>query len=304
MYDKGLFIYNGNAGSVDEGQLGMVLGILSPELPELNVRRTSKPGEAKQLCRDLGEQYDVVYIFGGDGTVHECINGLADLEHPPVIGVLPGGTCNDFSRALFMPQQLQRAAEALILRHTRTLDIGTANGHYFTNFYGIGLISETSQNINTDMKGAFGKLSYFLSTLQTVRTAQQFHFQLEHDDGELSGEAVMIYAANGRYLGTNPLPFHDKSLQDGLLDVLVIREAGLPLLRELLSRKVPGEWAPQNDNIQYIRTSQLHVITDKPMAADTDGEIYLQTPGKLGVLPGKLTFLVGEPEDVTSSSNG
>ncbi len=294
MYKKGMLIYNGNAGSVDTTQLGTVLGVLSVELPELIVRRTSEPGEAKKLCREYGEQVDVLYILGGDGTVHECINGLADLERPPVIGVLPGGTCNDFSRALAMPQQLARAAEVLNERHTRTLDIGTANGHFFTNFYGIGLISETSQNINADIKGAFGKLGYFLSTLQTVRTAQPFAFELEHDEGTLSGEAVMIYAANGRFLGTNPLPFPQEALQDGLLDVLIIREAGLPLLRELLSRKSPENWRPENSNIEYIRTSRLELRTDQPMPADTDGEIYLQTPAQLGVLPGKLTFLIGD----------
>ncbi|ANF94677.1 diacylglycerol/lipid kinase family protein [Paenibacillus bovis] len=294
MYTKGLFIYNGNAGSVDSTQVGDVLGILSAELPELNVRRTSEPGEAERICREEAEQYDVLYILGGDGTVHECVNGLAALESPPVIGVLPGGTCNDFSRTLWMPQQLPRAAEVLNERRTRTLDIGTANGHYFTNFYGIGLISETSQNINSDIKGTFGKLGYFLSTLQTVRTAEPFQFEMSHDGGEISGEAVMIYAANGRYLGTNPLPFHDESLEDGLLDVLIIREAGLPLLRELLSRKTPGQWSPESSTIEYIQTSRLTIRTERPMPADTDGEIYLETPAELGVLPGKLTFLVGE----------
>lgn len=294
MYTKGLLIYNGNAGSLDTNQLGTALGILSAHLPELNVRRTDQPGEAQQLCRDLGEQYDVLYILGGDGTVHECINGLALLDHPPIIGVLPGGTCNDFSRALMMPQQIAKAAEALNHRHTRTLDIGTVNGQYFTNFYGIGLIAETSQNINTDLKGAFGKISYFLSTLQTVRTAEPFHFHLTHDEGEIDGEAIMIYVANGRFLGTNPLPFPASSLEDGLLDVLIIREAGLPLLREIVSRKTEEVWNPQYSNIDYIRTTRAKLTTPEPMPADMDGEIYLQTPADLGVLSGKLTFLIGE----------
>lgn len=295
MYNKGLLIYNGNAGSLTPELLGTALSILSLELSELNVRRTNQPGEAQQLCKELGEQYDVVYILGGDGTVHECVNGLALLDHPPVIGVLPGGTCNDFSRALMMPQQMARAAEVLNERHTHTLDIGTVNGQYFTNFYGIGLIAETSQNINPDLKGALGKISYFLSTLQTVRTAEPFTFHMTHDEGESDGEAIMIYIANGRFLGTNPLPFPASSLEDGLLDVLIIREAGLPLLRELMSRKTEEIWNPQYSNIDYIRTTKVTLTTAQPMPADMDGEIYLETPAELGVLSGKLTFLIGEP---------
>ena len=104
----------------------------------------------------------------------------------------------------------------------------------------------------------------------------------------------MIYAANGRFLGTNSLPFARESLQDSELDVLIIHETGIPLLREILSHKPEGEWQPRNDSISYFRASTLSVKTDVPMPADTDGELYMKTPAELSVLAGHLTFLTGD----------
>lgn len=66
------------------------------------------------------------------------------------------------------------AARDLMLGHTHELDIGKVNDRVFTNFFGIGLITDTSENINSELKGTLGRLSYFISTLQTVRTTEPF----------------------------------------------------------------------------------------------------------------------------------
>ncbi|WP_422658687.1 diacylglycerol/lipid kinase family protein [Paenibacillus sp. EC2-1] len=174
------------------------------------------------------------------------------------------------------------------------MDIGVAGERVFTNFFGVGLITEASENINSDLKGTLGRLSYYISTLQTVRSAEPFRYWMESDDGIQEDEAVMIYVSNGRYLGTQALPFTVDALTDGKLDVLIIREAGLPLLKELLSRKEQGEWEPKNDSIQYFQSSTLTLKTEQPMKADTDGEIYLETPAKLSIRSESLEFLTGE----------
>ena len=160
----------------------------------------------------------------------------------------------------------------------------------YSRTFGIGLISDTSQNINSNLKGTLGKLSYFISTLQTISNTEPFHYRMEADGKTMEGEAVMIYAANGRFLGTNSLPFAPDALQDGELDILIIHETGIPLLREILSHKPEGEWQPQNESISYFKASTLLLETDAPMPVDTDGELYMKTPAELSVLAGHLTF--------------
>lgn len=100
-WNKALLIHHLHAGKANrENTLGLVTGVLAPAIHELVVVRTDEPGEGEKLCWERGEEFDVVFILGGDGTVHECVNGLASLQNPPQIGVLPGGTCNDFARSL------------------------------------------------------------------------------------------------------------------------------------------------------------------------------------------------------------
>lgn len=104
-YETGLFIYNGNEDSnVLETNLSQTIPILTQEVKELKVLQTDSLDEFKEACRNYGPEVDVLFILGGDGTVHEGINSMADLERRPVIGVLPGGTCNDFSRVLDTPR--------------------------------------------------------------------------------------------------------------------------------------------------------------------------------------------------------
>ncbi|WP_217560753.1 diacylglycerol kinase family protein [Paenibacillus sp. GbtcB18] len=297
MFGKAILIHNGSAGQAEAGsRLGAVIGPLAAGIEELTLVQTKEPGDAERICRERGEETDLLLVLGGDGTVHECVNGLAPLADPPVVGILPGGTCNDFSRALYIPQELERAAETLMQGRTRPVDIGRANDRYFSNFFGIGLITDASVNINPQLKGTIGKLSYFISTLQTAASADPFRFTLKHDSGRADGEAVMLFVANGRFLGTRPLPLAADALYDGVLDVAIIREAGLPLLKELFKIKNFGEWDSEKSSFEFIRTTSLKLTTDQPMQADMDGEIYVHTPASISVLGKKLTFLVGEEQ--------
>lgn len=296
-WKKALLIHHLHAGKANrENAVGLVTGVLAPAIRELVVVRTDEPGEGEKLCRERGEEFEVVFILGGDGTVHECVNGLASLQHPPQIGILPGGTCNDFARSLGLSPDVETAAQQLLTGRAAAVDVGRADNRVFTNFFGIGLISDTSQNINENLKGALGKVSYFISTLQTISRSEPFHYELEVDGEWMEGEAVMIYAANGRFLGTNALPFAPDALQDGKLDVLIIHETGIPLMREVLSHKPEGEWQPRNESISYFKAAALQIKTDAPMPADTDGELYMQTPAELSVLAGHLHFLIGAGE--------
>ena len=294
MFNRAMLVYNGNAGQGETSSLlESVTGTLAGSIPELTLMAALEPGDGERLCREHGEAFDLVLIMGGDGTVHECVNGLAALKQAPPIGILPAGTCNDFARSLGLPPDPAAAAEEILKGQAVQIDIGTVEDRVFTNFFGVGLITEASDNIDPSLKGHFGKLSYYLSTLQTVRQAEPFRFVLEWDGGRLEDEAVMIYVSNGRFLGARPLPFTLEFMADGRLDVLVIREAGLPLLKELLAWKEEGQWQPKDDSIVYFQASSLKLITETPMRADTDGEKYIDTPCEIVVRRRALSFLTG-----------
>lgn len=129
MYSRALLVYNQNAGQQETlQQLAAVIPVLAKNVKELVLYQTFKPGEGEALCRDQGGTYDLILIMGGDGSVHECVNGIATLDHPPLVGILPVGTCNDFARSMNLPVELALAADELMKGHVRELDIGMAQG--------------------------------------------------------------------------------------------------------------------------------------------------------------------------------
>ncbi|MFS0782661.1 YegS/Rv2252/BmrU family lipid kinase [Bacillus sp. 1P06AnD] len=290
---KGILIYNGNAGQKDLGKaLGACVPVLSPHVSELTLMPTQEQGDAEDICKRVGEHVDVLFILGGDGTVHECINGLAGLASRPIVGILPGGTCNDFSRELNMPQDIEKAAMEMIEGETSLVDVGKVNDRYFLNFWGIGLIADTSSNIDSSQKNVLGKVSYFLSALRTAKEAESFSFRLEYNGGVIEDEAVLILAGNGRFIGTNKLPFQEIDRSDGLLDIIIVKNSNLAVFKDILFSSEYAEPENRTDrDLIYVHSDFIRIKTDKQMDADTDGELYLSTPAEITVLPEHLHFI-------------
>ncbi|PAV30695.1 diacylglycerol kinase [Virgibacillus profundi] len=292
IYSRGLFLYNGNLEKNDlDKKLARTLPILSQRVKELTVIQTATIEEAKNVCRGFADQIELLIILGGDGTVHECINSLATLENKPAIAILPGGTANDFSRMLHMPQNLQAAAHAIVEGDIVDIDLGKADDQYFLNFWGIGLVSETSKNIDDDQKKSLGVLSYFMSTLKTVGQAELFSYEIIADDMTYDGEAVMILVLNGKFLGTKELPIPKVSPTDGKLDVLIVKNSNLASFRELLSMNNPELDADGLTELTHLQVEAIKIKADKSKVIDMDGEMNGTTPSEITILPNHLQMI-------------
>lgn len=293
-YQKGLFIYNGNDHAQEqEAQLSQTLPILAQEVKVLEVIQTDSLKELKETCREYGSQIDVLFIIGGDGTIHECINSLAELDKRPVIGLLPGGTCNDFSRMIEIPQNLDQAARALVQGEERVVDAGKTEDSYFLNFWGIGLVTQTSSNIDENQKNRLGVLSYFISALKTINQARSFKFTLTVDGEKIEEEAVMVLVMNGQFIGTRQVPVSSINLQDGKLDVLIVKNSNLTLFKELLTFSRPGTNESRFQELDHRQGKRISIEVESTQEVDMDGEIKGATPAEIEVLPNHFTFLDG-----------
>lgn len=161
----------------------------------------------------------------------------------------------------------------------------------FFKFLGIGLITETSNQINETSKALLGKISYYTSALRTVSSAGSFPMTLKIDGKEIKEEAVMLLVMNGQYIGTNRIPLPDASIDDGLLDILICRSTNLSALRELMSME-QGTIDRFTGELSYIQASRVEIETDTVKKVDTDGEIYTHTPAVIQVLPRHIDMLV------------
>ncbi|MBT2654640.1 YegS/Rv2252/BmrU family lipid kinase [Bacillus sp. ISL-18] len=291
-FERALLIYNGNAGQKDMKQaLAVSVPILLSSISNLMIVQTQRSGHAKELCQLHGPDVDLVIILGGDGTVHECINGLSNLDHRPMIGILPAGTCNDFSRSLLIEQDIALAAKQIISCESMPVDVLKVDEQYCLNFWGTGLIAETSNNIRPTEKNHFGKVGYMLSAIRTMNKMDQFKYVLDIDGEKMEGEALLIIAANGNYIGTKRLPFKAVSYHDGLADVFIIKHTNLTLLRELFTTDITIQDNELSQEMDHYSGKSITIYTEEDMDADMDGEVYTKTPSHITVLKHHLQMV-------------
>lgn len=295
--EKAMLIINGNAGQKNiDKNLQMIVPVLAEGHPHLLILQTQRRFDAKRYCEIYGEEMDFVYILGGDGTVHECINGLAKLKKRPAVGILPGGTCNDFARTLGIPQNLKEAVQVISSGSRQPIDVIQTSEHFLLNFWGIGLVTETSENIVDSEKAMLGKISYFLSAFRTVQKMDPFPVRIQADQDHFEGEAVMVLVANGKFIGTNALPYPGISPEDGKADVFILKNTNLAAIRDMLTMKDASKWDNNESDLLHFTGKRIEITTEHPMKADTDGEVYSGTPEEITVLKQHIEFLVPEVE--------
>ncbi|AXH98323.1 diacylglycerol kinase [Sporosarcina sp. PTS2304] len=291
-FDKALFVYNRTAGDIEiEEKLSQTIPIFTQAVDELIILNTSSEEELQQACINYSDQVDALIILGGDGTVHTCINSIAPLPIRPVIAILPGGTSNDFSRTVGIPQALEKAAHALINGKIVETDIGQADNRYFMNFWGIGLVTEASENVRDEEKKNFGPVSYALSTIRTLNQAEQFSYNVQTASKQYEGKAILLFVCNGRFIGTAQLPIPDISITDGKLDVLLVRDSNLSAFRELFILQNPAIDNEQLDELEYFQTDMLRIQQPLSNKVDMDGEIYDETSSVITLLPKHLRII-------------
>ncbi|PIC76035.1 diacylglycerol kinase [Sporosarcina sp. P19] len=291
-FNCALFVYNQTAGEDDtQLKLEKTLHIFAQAVDELIVLNTTSKEQLQQACVKYSDQVDLLIILGGDGTVHTCLNSIAPLAKRPVIAILPGGTSNDFSRTLGIPQSLNEAATSILNGSIIDTDIGKVGEHYFMNFWGIGLVTETSENINSEEKKRLGSISYVLSTLRTLNRREPFHYKIQSTEAELEGEAILLFVLNGRYVGTTQLPIASLSPYDGKLDVLIVRDSNFAAFRELFALQNPTVETEQLNELEYIQVTALEIMHPIGNKIDMDGEIYEESAQQITVLPGHLQMI-------------
>ena len=148
---RSMLIVNPTSGPWDmRREIPAVLAHLVDHDWQTALHYTERSGEATDLARTARDQgLDAVFVVGGDGTINEVVNGLA--ESPVALGVLPGGTGNVWAKELGLPTRsplhrlpLLDSVEALVVGSTRRIDLGKANGRYFLQWAGLGLDAEVT----------------------------------------------------------------------------------------------------------------------------------------------------------------
>jgi len=262
---------------------------------------TARPGHARELARDAAlAGCSPIIAAGGDGTVSEVVNGLADAagkDSGPLgpIGILPVGTANDIVDTLGIPRDLAAAAQVLAHGHTRLIDLGQVNGRLFVNNSAIGLEPFVTL-IQQRMQRIQGPPRYLLAALRGIAARPRWNMRLEWDGGSYDGPVTLVAIGNGPRSGGLFYMAPHADMADGKLTfVYGYRSSRLQLLRLLprTLRPAAGSYVEMK-GISEVHATWLRVRIDPPAPAHADGEVFASEIRALEyrIWPARLRVLV------------
>jgi len=225
-------------------------------------------GHVEELSREAAQAgLDLVVAVGGDGSVNETGTGLAGSETR--MGIIPSGSGNGLAHYLHIPFNLDRAIECLNQFHSRKIDTGTLNGHFFCNVAGAGFDAHVATEFAKAERRGFW--SYFKLVLQEYPNYKARTYKLKYQGGEITRKALLITFANSNQFGNNAIIAPDARADDGLLDVCILSKVPLieaPLLGQMLMLKL----IDRTHYVEYIKTSEITVLQEAPENCHVDGE--------------------------------
>jgi diacylglycerol kinase (ATP) len=266
---------------------------LATHVTQLQVFRSTSPGSIREWLAGIDlAGIDAVVAAGGDGTLFETLNGLmchSPGSRPP-LGVLPIGTGNAFSRDIGLRAGDWQSGVKLILKgRTRQLDLGQvdcAEGRiYFLNIAGMGFVVDAGLTARK-LKG-IGRIAYTLSTLWQTLKLRNYLLHIEVDGTLVEQDNLFVEVSNSRYTGTSFLIAPDAKLDDGLLDLTMLR--ALP--RSRLLRLFPSIYSGGHIDYPEVTVAQGSTFNiTEPVAYPMmiDGEFIGTTPARICCLPGEL----------------
>jgi diacylglycerol kinase (ATP) len=264
-------IYNPESGKKDfVNHLDYVTSRLSEAGYTVDVVATQKSKHAISLAKNAcNEKYDLLVISGGDGTIHECINGIAVSKFKPIIGYIPSGTACDLASSLKIPKNIPKAVDIILGGTSVKMDIAKSNNGYFIYVAAIGTYVDISYVTDSKLKKYLGYFAYLITGIKEFFTIPMMKTKIVHDRGIIRGYFSLILVVNSRKIAG--FDFVSKPLlDDGEVDVIIYRY--IPLLNNLLyflsvafgPRVLPG--------VTRIRTSRLKIYTDHHHKWNMDGE--------------------------------
>jgi diacylglycerol kinase (ATP) len=246
------------------------------------------PDEALDLARQcVADGVETLVIAGGDGMVHIAVQAVAGTATR--LGIIPAGTGNDVARYFDLPRKDPRAATDRVLAgRTRTVDLARSGSQYFTTVLCAGFDAVVNERANK-MTWPKGQMRYNIATLAELRTFNPLPYTLDLDGETLSFEAMMVSIGNGPSFGGGLRIAEGAVLDDGLLDVVIIK----PMSKGALVRTYPKLFKGTHVThpaYEHHRVRSVTVAAPR-VVSYADGERFGALPLTVECAPGALTVL-------------
>ena len=274
-----------------------ILEILGARGARVDLHASRAVGDLEtQVRQSVDDGAERIVVAGGDGSIHEAVNGIMTSDREAALGVIPTGTGNDFAKACDIPLNWEHASRLLadriaVEQHLKTIDIGVMNGRYFANGAGIGLdakVTRIARSYHLPIGDLVYLIAIFRAMLDDIATPR-----LEISTPALSwdGPATLASVSNGAWIGgmfhIAPMAAND----DGRLELMIAAPVTRRRILRLLPKLMSGTHMDE-DEIRHEGVDALTITAAEPIASHLDGEVQpLQQRFELALLPGALRLL-------------
>ena len=266
--------------------------IVLPRLRAAGLTVRNLTGRDVDEAQDLAHQavadgVDALVVVGGDGMAHLATQALAGTG--AALGVIPAGTGNDVARYFDIPRRDPvAAADVVIAGRTRTVDLARSGPRHFVTVLAAGFDAIVNERANK-MTWPKGQMRYNLATIAELRTFEPIPYTLELDGARVSLEAMLVAIGNGPSFGGGLRITEGAVLDDGLLDVVIIK----PMSKPGLIRTYPKLFKGTHVTHPAYEHHRVHSVTVAApnIVSYADGERFGPLPLTVECVPGALTVL-------------
>lgn len=275
------------AGGRATAALGEVRAALTGFGLDFRVELTRTLEHARELARSAAGAGETAVAFGGDGLVAAVAGAL--MQSDGLVGILPGGRGNDLARTLGIPLKPRDACGVLASGSVRQLDVGDVDGRAFMGIASCGFDSEANRIANA-IPVIRGNLVYLYAAVAALAgwKPASFEVDLDGDHRAFTGHSVAL--ANSRSYGGGMLLAPDASMDDGLLDVVMIHEMSRARFLALLPTVFRGAHV-RHRGVEIARARQVRVSSERPFTMYADGDPISDLPATARVLPGAVRVI-------------
>ncbi len=286
-------IYNPTSGrEIFKKHLAEVLQKLENAGYETSCHATTGEGDATKAARLAVERrFDLVVAAGGDGTINEVVNGIAEKDFIPKLGILPTGTTNDFARALHIPRDIEAAADIIAKGDSIPVDIGRINDKYFINIAGGGRITELTYEVPSKLKTMIGQLAYYLKGIEMIPSIRSTEVSIEYDGKLFEGEAMLFLVGLTNSVGGFEKLAPNASINDGLFSLLILKKTNLADFIRIATLALRGEHV-NDPHVIYTQANRIKVHSTEKVQLNLDGEFGGLLPAEFVNLYRHLEVLV------------
>lgn len=263
--------------------------LLSGRGIDYRIFMTEEPGHATKLASELASEADTVAVVsvGGDGTAGEVAAGLTGTGKP--MGIIPAGTGNDFIKSAGIPNDPEKAFELLFSGKAVPIDTGTVNERFFLNVCGTGFDVTVLDYAEGEKEKHRGLTPYFLGLIKAVFHYQSVRLSITADGENEEGEYLICSIANGRFIGGGIPICPAADIQDGFLDLVLIKGVS----RWQIPAHLPGLMMSKALKFRITRHRKVRTvrIRGENLRINIDGDIISLSDAEFRINPASLVLI-------------